>query len=114
MEDKIRKALERPIYPYIYGLSFIIYKSAQYFRSFELFIAFGYFIIYCAITYILSFIIRKSYINNVGLILVMLWASLLHFVNFAQKAGFQDPDIPAFFFIFLYWLCYQLQTCWLS
>lgn len=103
MDKKITAILNRPLYPYLYALLFIIFKSAQYYPSFSPLTVLNVFILYGVITYLLLTIFKR--IGNpayAGILSIICWASLLHVVGIAMCLGFDYAYIPLYFYISFY------------
>jgi len=103
MGEKINQILQKPYYPYFYGLAFIAFKSAQYFPSFSFLAAANCFFLYCIICYftnrLISRLARSAY---TGISIVIIWGSLLHVVGVALLLGYNYAYIPARFYIIFY------------
>ncbi len=61
MGEKIKYWLEKPLFIYVFGFAFLIYRTSIYLPSFQLstFLFFG--ITYCAINYLLLFVCKKIF-----------------------------------------------------
>lgn len=103
MDKKIIHALSKPLYPYLYGLAFIVYKISRYPPSFSLDIAIISFSFFCIITFLFKMLYRKVFkMRMAGIGIVLLWASLLHVTGVAQLFGYAYSYIPQSFYILFY------------
>ena len=103
MDKKIIHTLSKPVYPYLYGISFILYKISRYPPSFSLEIAIISFSFFCIITFLLKILYRKVFkMKMAGIGIVLLWASLLHVTGLAQLFGYAYSYIPLSFYILFY------------
>ncbi|GAC1535037.1 MAG: hypothetical protein NVS3B15_15740 [Sediminibacterium sp.] len=105
MLKRIRQAAERPLYPYLYGLVIIIYKSVQYTPSFSFVTALAVFLLYCLLTWLLLQLFRAS--GNPaypGIPVVLCWAALWHVAGMAQLLGYHYAYIPFRFYVWFYLL----------
>ncbi|MBV9987634.1 MAG: hypothetical protein JO301_08140, partial [Chitinophagaceae bacterium] len=103
MEEKMSSLLNKPIYPYLYLLAFLSYKSARYLPSFSLITALLFLLVTMTGCAILCFVFRRvSGSAYAGLAAGLLLASMLHVASIAQLAGYQYSYIPRRFYIFFY------------
>jgi len=103
MDKKIMSLLDKPLYPYLYGISFISYKSARYLTSFSFFTAFAFFLGVCAVCYVLTTLFKKvSTSSYSGISVVIIIASLFHVATIAQFFGYEYAYIPTQFYVVFY------------
>lgn len=67
MGKTIKDWLSRPLYIYSFGLFFLVYKSAQYFESFDPLLFVAFFGGYCLINYCLIWVLKKIEIYKYGI-----------------------------------------------
>ena len=70
---KISELLRKPLFVYLFGLYFLIYKTSQYFPAFELFTFTLFFLIYCLITNFFIKVLEKIKMATFADILVFLF-----------------------------------------
>lgn len=100
---QIQLFLTKPIYPFLYGLSFLLYRSSVYWVSFNLGQFFLLFCCFSLITIIVSIPLKRTVKDSLLPILILIaWVSVLHFAAFAKAFGFPYSDIPFLFFVALY------------
>lgn len=105
MGEKINKILRKPLYPYLYGLTFISFKSVQYSPSFSLSDALGCFLIFSFSCYCIDRILAKFSTSAYrSLSIILLFGSLLHVAGIAQLLGYNYAYIPTRFYLFFYLL----------
>lgn len=85
MAKKLNYWLEKPIYLYLFGFFFLVYRTAQYFPSFKWYVFALLFCIYYAINYSILFLAHKTklkiYIHG---ILLIFWMSTLFYGMISQ------------------------------
>ena len=99
MGEKINQFLAKPVYVYLYGLAFIIFKISAYPASFSLLPTLNCLFLYCIEAYTLILVCKK--IMNpafAGLAAVIINISFLHVVGIAQLLGFSYAYIPIRFY----------------
>lgn len=105
MGKKVIRFFTKPIFPYLYGLWFLVYKSFYYLPSFS----FVYFItglvVYISISYILIYLFTKS-LNKAAAswCSLLIWVSLLHITTISKLFGFSPNYISNVFVIAIYFL----------
>ena len=103
MDEKIDHFISKPLYPYLYGYVFVIYKTSQYFPSFSLSGAINFLLLLSAACYLMDILLKHFYHNPYrGFCIVIFFASLLHVVTVAQFFGYPFSYIPTGFYIFFY------------
>jgi len=103
MGEKINHLLKKPLYPYLYGVAFIIFKSSQYFPSFSLLTAINCLFLFCLSTYLLKLLLSRFNSSvYTGVSVMILWGSILHVAFIAQVLGYSYSYIPIYFYIFFY------------
>ena len=103
MGEKINRILSWPVYVYLYGLAFIIFKIAAYPASFSLLPAINCLFLYCVGARVLLSLFRI--IMNpafAGFATVLVCSSFLHVVGIAQLLGFNYAYIPSWFYACFY------------
>ena len=77
MAKEIRKLLEKPFYPYLFGVFFILYKSSSYFLSFDIEIFLALLIFHFISCYLLLyFLSRICKIEKPGFAVLLLFIGL--------------------------------------
>ncbi len=77
MAKEIRKLLEKPLYPYLFGVFFILYKSSSYFLSFDVKIFLALLVFHFISCYLLTFILSKiCKIEKSGFAVLLLFIGL--------------------------------------
>lgn len=103
MGKKISQLVSQPIYTYLYGLAFLIFKSSAYFGSFEPFFALAFIGSFVILNYLLikcvNWLMGNEFAN---LICLIIWMSIFHVVGIAQALGFPFAYIPLSFYLFFY------------
>lgn len=103
MDQKIKGLFRRQLYPYLYGLAFLLFKSVRYTPSFSWPVALNLYILYMAITWLLLQAFKKgATAAYAGVFVLICWISLLHVVGIAQWLGFEYAYIPAWFYYSFY------------
>ena len=103
MDKKINHILQKPLYPYFYGLAFIAFKSSQYFPSFSLLSAVNSLFLFCISCYIINWLISKfSRSAYTGISILLIWGSLLHVVGVALILGYHYSYIPIGYYVTFY------------
>jgi hypothetical protein len=103
MGKKLTPLLQRPFYPYLYGLSFVAYKSARYFPSFSFIQAVGFLLCFCLLCYGCMWLLQKlSPATLAGVSTVVFCASILHVATVAQAIGYEYSAIPNRFYLAFY------------
>lgn len=105
MGEKINQLLGRPVYIYLYGMAFLVFKTSAYLPSFDLLTAFNYLFLYCIVTYGINFLLGKLFLTPCApVIIILLWVSVLHVVGVAQLVGYAYAYIPFSFYAWFYTL----------
>lgn len=103
MGEAVNRSIQKPLYVYLYGLVFLIYKNAVYFPSFDIATAFCSLVLYFLITYLMVIFFQKvigpAY---AGIPVMITWLSILHVVSLAKGFGFSYSYIPVRFYGILY------------
>jgi hypothetical protein len=103
MGKEISKLVSRPIYSYLYGFAFLIFKSSAYFGSFQPYFAIAFLSIFLLINYLLIKLTRRIIGNEFAhLISLIIWMSIFHVVGIAQLLGYPFAYIPIKFYLFFY------------
>lgn len=103
MGEKINHVLSRPVYVYLYGIAFLVFKTAAYFPSFDLLTAVNYLFLFFIVTYSISFLLEKQFLVAAApVIMLTLWISVFHVVGVAQLAGYSYAYIPLSFYGYFY------------
>ena len=77
MAKEIRKLLQKPLYPYLFGVFFILYKSSSYFLSFDVKIFLALLVFHFISCYLLTFILSKiCKIEKSGFAVLLLFIGL--------------------------------------
>ncbi len=117
MGEKINRMLAKPVYPYLYGFAFLVFKSSAYFGSFKILPALNALIIYFFVTYI-SLLFFRKFTGTAGAAVPVLivWTSLFHVVGVAQLFHYPYSYIPLSFYVWFYGfaLLVLLATCRVS
>jgi len=80
MAKKISEWLQKPLYVYLFGLFFLIYRTAQYFPSFEISTFIIFFGVYCSITFLFISILQKTGVKKgAHLFILFVWIYILLF-----------------------------------
>ncbi|MDB5230375.1 MAG: Sulfatase [Chitinophagaceae bacterium] len=103
MGKKIRLLLARPLLPYLYGLSFIIFKTSAFFPLLDFKVGFALYTLYCLITFLLLKLFAKIFSLPGAIVYVLIiWGCLLHTARIAQILGYSYGYIPRNFYFSLY------------
>ena len=79
MGEKLNHWLEKPLFVYLFGMFFLVFKSSQYFPSFQLNIFILFLILYSAVTYCIIFILARLGLAKYAYILTIIgWILLLY------------------------------------
>lgn len=107
MGKKIDQLLAKPVYPYLYGFAFLIFKSSVYFGSFDLLRAINFLFLFCVATCLLIFFFGKIIRPALaGIPTVIIWVSLFHVVGVSQLFHYPYAYIPIAFYAWFY--CFVL------
>lgn len=97
------RGLNAPLYVYIYGFVFLLYKTALSINSIHLLTAIGSLLLYILITHFLfSFFRLFTGSFWAGIPVLIIWGSILHVVSIAQLLGYSFAYIPFSFYVSLY------------
>lgn len=103
MGKTINDWLSRPVYIYSFGLFFLIYKSSQYFPSFDLLLFICFFVGYCLINCGIILIQKKAGFYKFGSCwLIFTWILFLfseQIINYLNE--YIDPAFVRFRYLFL-------------
>lgn len=103
MDKEIVRILQKPLYPYVYGFTFIIYKTSRYLPSFSLLTAGIGLLLFCVTAALLHFLLTKiGRSAYTGINIVILTGSVLHVAGIAQLFGYSYSYIPVSFYIVFY------------
>lgn len=103
MGEAVNRSIQKPIYVYLYGFVFLIYKSAIYLPYFHIVTAVSSLVLYLVITYLLvSFFKKIMGPAYAGIPVLLIWLSILHVVSLAKVFGFSYAYIPVHFYGILY------------
>ena len=81
MEKKINW-LEKPLFVYLFGLFFLIYRTAFYFSSFDFFVFTGLLLLYCLLTFLLYLLLKTIRLAKYAAILIIVFWFLNLFLLF--------------------------------
>lgn len=103
MGKKISELVSQPIYTYLYGLVFLIFKSSAYFGSFEPYFAIAFLSSFLIFNFLLTKLIYRFAQNEFAhLIALFIWMSIFHVVGIAQAFGYPFAYIPQSFYLLFY------------
>lgn len=110
MGEKINRLLSKPVYPYVYGCVFFVFKSSAYFGSFRILPALCSLLLFFFVTRFLIQLIQKlSGAPTAALITTLIWVSLFHVVGVAQLFHYPYSYIPLSFYVAFY--CFVFLIC---
>jgi hypothetical protein len=115
MGTKTNHILSRPIYLYLYGLSFLVFKASAYFASVEWLTLLSCLFLYCAISYFFVFLLKKiTKPVYAGIPVLIVWISIMHVVGISQVFGYSYSSIPLRFYVCFYCSVFILLfiACW--
>ena len=103
MGKNLNKILARPIYPYLYLVCFLLFKSSAYFKSFEVATA-VLFLLGFSVCCFLLIQFFKIFTNPVyaAIPVLILCSALFHVVGVAKLLHFQYAYIPHYFYYSFY------------
>ena len=115
MAAKTDHILRKPLYLYLYGCSFLVFKASAYFASFEWLPFVNCLIVYFSVTYFLFELFKKiTKPAYAGIPVMIIWISVLHVVGIAQLFDYPYSSIPFRFYLFFYCFVILLliAACW--
>src|ERR1700750_1756846 len=106
MEKRTTSFLNKPLYIYLYGIAFLVFKATAYLPSFRWQPMLACLVIYFLASYSLLVLFRNLTLPAyAGLPVLICWVSLLHVVGIAQVFGFSYAYIPYSFYTCFYLAC---------
>lgn len=97
MQEKIKPILDRPLYPYFYGLSFLLFKSSAFLYSFQFLSVLPISILFVVLTNRMIAVLRNS-----AIAVTLIWISLFHVTGISQLLGFEYAYTPLGFYVIFY------------